>query len=138
MGVSNSLQKGFDRLVLQAGRPISINYYNEVYDSTYDDVLTLTLSGTITTSGIILPINDTLGTKDNVLVQQGRLQNDDNKLYLSGGIPLTGSDTQIRIKIGNESYSVLNPGPVTPEAEATSIYKRVFIRRLTTGSLVGE
>jgi len=141
MGITNSLQNGLSRIITIAGRPIRVIYFSETIDPVYDDDVTLTVSGNSFTSGIVLPLSNTQGSKDSLLLEQGKLQNDDMKLYLSGNIALTGSETQTRIQLGSNagnSYELIGPGPILLEVAGTSIYKKAYIRRLNNGSLIGE
>lgn len=139
--VASKLQKGFNRVIELAGVPVRIIYFNEVIDSVYDDDISLTVSGNSFTSGVILPVNSSRGSDDSILMEQGKVQESDTKLYLSGNIVLTGSENQIRIQLGSnsgESYSLISPGPINPGVENINVYKKAYIRRLSTGSLLGE
>ena len=94
------------------------------------------------TSGVILPIDQTRGSTESILVEQGKLSSQDKKLYIAGNIATTGSENQIKIGLGSpvpadQEYATIQ-GPVAPKMEGESAYKKLFIRRLTNGSLIGE
>lgn len=139
MSVGDRLGQGFARLNSLAGKQIRIDYYNIVYDDIYDEPLSLTLSGTTWTSGIVLPLDTSQGSVDSVLLEQGKLIGHDQTLYVSGGIGLTGSDLKLKIGVGSpvtESFNVMDT-IIGAEASNVKVYKKLFIRRLT-GSLIGE
>lgn len=136
MGIANSLQKGLDRITKLAGRQIVIRKFTEVIDPIYDDDVTLTVDTNTTISGVVMNLSNS--GHDSILVEQGKLLNNDLKVYVSGAVSFTGSDTQVKVIIGNEAYSVMEPSAFTPQAEGEHIYNKVYLRRLTTGSLIGE
>jgi hypothetical protein len=137
MGFKENLGAGFRSLVSKTGRPVQVTYFTRSTGSVWDDDITLTQSSTIFVSGIVLPLNS---SADGYLVEQGILNNNDLKVYFHGSINFAGSARSIEIRIGSnagETYSML-PEPVKLyEAQDTPIYKKVYIRRLTTGSLIG-
>lgn len=149
MGTADRLLLGFNKMILNAGLPVSIRYYyNNVGSGTgsvYDEpsVGGLTLSGTIWLSGIYFGISPT-NSEDNVLLEQGKINLQDKRLYIPGSIilsPHTGSVFQNKIGIGspgNDFYSILSEGADAEDIAGVNIYKKVFIRRLTNGSLIGE
>ena len=141
MTLKDTLSAGFNSLVNKAGKQIRIKYYTQVIGSVWDDETVLTLDSTTWTSGIVLPINATRGSYESILMEQGKLLGHDQRLYVSGGLTLTGSALQIKIGLGSppaEEFTIVPEGIIMAEAENQEIYKKVFIRRLTTGSLVGE
>lgn len=143
MGVANSLQKGLDRITSLAGRQIIIRKFNEIIDPIYDDDITLSVASDIGISGVVMNLANS--GKDSILVEQGKLLNNDLKLFTSGAIRFTGSDTQVKVIMGSatdlsgfEAYSVIVPSATKPQAEGQDIYNKIYLRRLTTGSLIGE
>ena len=146
MGVAGTLQKGFDNLIDKAGRQVIIRYYSGAVDSVYDDELTLAISGTtFFGSGIVMPLSNRRGSEDSILLEQGKLQDGDKKLYVSGNTLFTGSNHMAKVFIGSKTllasvpaYSVIDRGTYAPEAEGIPVYKRAFIRLLPTGSFIGE
>ena len=146
--ISNFLINGFNYLMQQGGRQLSVRYYISNTGSIYDDADALTQSGsTIWTSGLIF-CPDPNNAEDTLLLEQGKIGMNDLRIYISGGLvlsPMTGSALQTKITIGSatiqsglNSYSLVPIGAQSEEVNGLPIYKRAFIRRLTTGSLVGE
>lgn len=138
MSLKDSLIIGFNGLVQRAGTPIGVTYYTQshVNGSVWDDEVRVTKSGnTLWTSGIVLPI----GREDSVLVQQGKLTDADKRLYVTGSLRFTGSEMAVEIQIGSATTTdrifTTIPGGINPEVESTKVYNKVYVRRLTTGSL---
>jgi len=134
--LKDSLQTGFNEIINRAGKPISITYYSLSVGSVWDDEVTLSKSGnTLWTSGVVLPI----GQADSVLVQQGKLLDSDQRLYVTGSLNFTGSEMQVEVQLGSKTVTdqifTMIPGGMAPEVEDQKIYCKVYIRRLTTGSL---
>ncbi len=146
MGVANNLQKGFDKIIKQAGRQIIIKYYSGAVDSVYDDELNLVISGnTFFGSAVVMPLSNQRGSEDSILLEQGKLQDNDKKIYVSGNTLFTGSDHMAKVFIGSKTllatvpaYSLVDRGTYAPEVEGINVYKRAFIRLLPTGSFIGE
>ena len=63
----------------------------------------------------------------------------DTKLYIGGSVPTSGT---IKIGLGSPTitgeYSLLSEGVMKWDVNATPVLKKLFIRRLTNGSLAGE
>lgn len=139
MSVKNGLAAGFSSIISKAGLPIRIRYFTQSYDDVYDDSVVLTQSGTdLWTSGIFMPISTSRGT-DFLLLEQGKIDNSDSKLYANGSLVIIRDDLQAKITIGSPGidYSVLSDGAITHQVEGVNIYKKVYLRKLT-GSLIGE
>jgi len=125
---------------LKFGQQVRIKYYNVLYIGDYDDDISLTISGTETwTSGVILPIANTRGSSDAILLEQGKILTNDTKLYIDGRISTAGT---IKIGLGSPTisgeYSLLSEGIMKWDVNEVPILKKIYIRRLTNGSLVGE
>ncbi len=144
MSVKDRLQGGFQRLLNLAGTQILVRHFSTVIGSVWDDETTLTQVGTdIWTSGIVLPINARQGSHDSVLLEQGKLINEDLKLFVNGSLLITGSERLVTIAIGSpppadRTFTTIPDGTIRAEIEGTPVYKKVFLTRLTTGSLVGQ
>lgn len=138
--VHTCLAKGFTNLVAVAGKQIGLTYYTQAIGSVWDDDVTLTKSGsTIWTSGIVQP----LSSHDSLLVEQGKLIDNDLRLYSHGSLLITGSEFQIEIQLGSATttdqlYTTIPLGAIMWEAEGVPVYKKTFIRKLSTGSLTGR
>lgn len=135
---------------LKYGQLCRIKYYNVSYGagSYYDDDISLTQSGTdlwisgvvlpINNSRGVLPINNSRGSNDAILLQQGRVLDNDTKIYIEGSINTSGI---IKIGLGSpisNEYSLLSDGVIKYTVNQVDILKKLYIRRLPTGSLVGE
>ena len=138
MTLQTNLSEGFAHIIDKAGRQIKIEYLTPIYDDTYDEAIDSVISGTLWTSGIVLQPNNSRGTSDSVLMEQGKVIDSDKKLYVNGSLVITGSEYLTKIQIGSptgEVYTTIPDGATMHEVNGTPIYKKIFIRRLTTGSL---
>ena len=142
MSVKDRLQGGFQRLLALAGTPIRIQSFSITIGSVYDDAGALTKIGAdLWTSGIVLPIDQRRGSFDSVLVEQGKLINEDIRLFVNGSLAITGSEIQVTIGIGSpprEVFTTIPDGTIRTEIEGVPVYKKVFLSRLPIGSLIGQ
>jgi len=121
------------------GTALRLKYYNFTVagaGSSYDDDVSLTLSGTAWGSGLIIPV----GTRgiDAFLMEQGKILQDDSKFYILGNLQTSGI---IKLGIGSppvREYSLIDPGTIGRKFGDTNIYKVVYGRFLTNGSMLGE
>jgi len=125
---------------LKFGEQVSIKYYNtNVLEDGYDDDVILTQSGTnLWISGVVLPITNARGSSDAILLEQGKILTNDTKLYIEGTVSTSGV---IKIGLGSPieyEYSLLSEGVTKWEVNDIDILKKLYLRRLTTGSLIGE
>jgi len=139
MTIVNDFQLGVTE-VLKFGQLARIKYYDNIdIGDGYDDDIKLTQSGNeFWISGVILPIAGTRGSSDAVLLEQGKVLTDDTKLYIEGTINTSGI---IKIGLGSpvdDEYSLLSEGVTKWNVNDVPILKKLYIRRLMTGSLVGE
>ena len=142
MTIVNDFQTGVSE-ALAFGQQVRIKYYNTGFGagSYYDDDVTYTISGSLWTSGVILPISQGRGNADALLIEQGKILTNDTKLYIAGNINTSGT---IKIGLGSYTnmsgceYSVIAEGITEWDVNATSILKKLYIRRLGNGSLIGE
>ncbi len=146
MTLSSKLSAGFSKAVEKAGKPIRIRYFSLEPGSVWDDEVTMTeVTGSeIWTSGVVSPLSNRYGSEDVVLIEQGKLRNQDQKLYVNGSLDFTGIGSNFKCKIGmngsptqTDNYTMVQAG-IPYEAQGTQIYKKVWIRRLTNGSFIGE
>jgi len=141
MSLKNTLANGLQQIIRRAGTQISVKYYEQTIGSVWDDDVTLSQSGnTVWTSGVVLPINTNQGSYESVLLEQGKLSNQDQMLFVHGSLILLGSEMQVKIGLGSpneEKFTTRPIGIISPEVERTKIYRKAFITRLT-GSLLGE
>jgi hypothetical protein len=139
--VSDLLQTGFKTLLDNTGQKISIYYYSGAYDSVYDTIGSLFVTRTTWTSGIVLPLNLREGSSEALMVQQGLLDSNDLRLFISGGVQLTGSETKIKIGLGSPKvakYTMRTDGVKNPIVSNASIFKKVYLTKLEPGSFLGE
>jgi len=135
-----ALRTDFNNIVNENGVICRIRYFNPVFTSgTYDDDIDLFVSGDTWTSGLRQPMDKAYGGKEAVLLEQGLVSINDSKLYIQGSIDMSGT---LKIMIGSptgDNYQVINDaGVIEWNINETPIYKKVYIRRLETGSFYGE
>lgn len=143
-GVTYSeLQADASGFINTYGQPVVLKFYTPSGATTgYDDDKVLTQSGvSLWTSGLVQPLSSKYGSADAQMVQQGRLLFDDSRLYVPGDTYSTG---YLPMKVGVGSpvpswYVVLPPGVEgSPEVNGEFVYKKMYIRALPAGSLIGE
>ena len=142
MTVTNTLGAGFSDALDKAGELIRIRYFSQEPGSVWDDEVSLTMitGSELWVSGIVLPLN-TAGTKtseDVVLLEQGKLITQDQRLYVNGSLDFTGVGSNFIVRIGMNGspnpidiYNMIPLGGIPYEVEGTQIYKKVFIRKKT-------
>jgi len=140
--IANNYSQAFGQIVTKAGQQIRLRYFNQSIGSVWDDDSVLTISGAdVWTSGIVMPLSTSKGTSDSILLEQGKLIDSDKRLFVNGSLLFTGSDHQLKIRIGSpgtDEWSLVPNGAIKWDVGDQDIYKKVFIRRLTNGSLLGE
>ncbi len=144
MTIVNELQADINQ-ILNYGEQIRFKYYNLSFGagSYYDDDTTLTQSGSdLWTSGLILPIDSRMGAYDALLLQQGKLSVDDKKIYVLGTIQTSGLGP-VKVGIGSPTlsreYQILEDGHnIQWSLNGSPVYKKIYVRFLTTGSFVGD
>jgi len=142
MTTASDLVTQFNNL-LGYGEQVRFKYYNSTDTGDYDDDITLTQSGTdYWISGVVQPISSNQYSSDALLLEQGKILQDDKKIYIAGDIKTSGLGP---IKIGlngsptSEQYRILEDGQVTEwGVNGSAIYKKLYIKYLTNGSFVGE
>ena len=123
------------------GTVLRVRYFNYSIignaGSYYDDAITLTLSGTTYTSGLHTPVGNS--GMDAILKHQGKILEDDSKFYIPGNVQTSGL---ITIGIGSpppsspREYSIVPVGTIGKSINDGTIYKVVYGRFLTNGSLL--
>ena len=142
MAIANELSKEVKE-ILNYGEPIRFKYYTSTQNATdyYDDDVTLTQSGTNTwCSGLVQPIDQTRGSADAFLLQQGKVLMNDSKLYVLGSVQTSGLGP-IKVGLGSpnfEEYQFIDNGVIQWVVNGSPIYKKLYIRYLTGGSFIGE
>ena len=147
MTAVTDFQNGVTEALLY-GEQIRFRYFHVGYGagSYYDDDVILTVSGDdFWTSGVVLPISNSRGSSDAVLLEQGKILTNDTKLYIDGSINTSGT---WKLGLGSNKvgspvpiigeYSLLSEGVTKWDVNATPVLKKLYIRKLPTGSLIGE
>ena len=105
----------------------------------FDDAIPLVQSGVdVWTSGLIQPVKALEGSKEAVLVQQGKLQTDDKIIFIRGD---TETSTTMKVGIGSpvtQEHSIIPEGVIAHPPIGDIVYKKMFCRVLGTGSLSNE
>ncbi len=140
--LSDEIKADFNQ-ILSYGEQVRFKYYNQTVVGGYDDDINLVQSGTdFWVSGIVQPISTKAFSSDALLLQQGKILLDDKKLYVNGEVQ---TSDLAPIKIGmngsptTQQYQILEDGQITEwDVNGVSIYKKIFVRYLPTGSFIGE
>jgi len=139
MGTNTKLVAALNRTLELAGTPLRIRYYDTVFDDVYDEATSLIQSGTdLWISGIVFPIHAKEGSSESILMNQGKLVDSDKTLYVNGSIVFTSTSQSVDVQLGSPTgtlYTTIPDGGITYETEATPVYKKQHIRKLT-GSLI--
>lgn len=140
MSLGTQLRENVRQIIQQGGKQVRFVYFN-VQDniSEYDDSVDLMQSGNdLWTSGLVFPIKGTYGSTEATLLEQGKLLSNDTKLFILGDVNTSGT---FRVGIGSpiiSEYALIEDFVNAYEAGGDIVYKKLFLRRLPTGSLIGE
>ena len=135
------------RQMLKHGEIVRFRFYTvSGADANYDDEATFSLSGaSVTASGITQPIDETRGSADAVLLQEGRLLRDDIKMYVDGTTETSGLWKVTRFlnatgspQTDSITYAPISDGIVDWRINGSVVYKKTYLRVLTNGSFWGE
>jgi len=138
---ANELRTDINALIDEHGVNCRFRYFTPSYSGAdYDDYATLTISGSdYWSSGLKQPLSKKWGSSDGVLLQEGKLLVDDCRLYTKGVVPTSGT---LKIQIGSpsgEQYCIVNnPGTISWDINNIPVYKKLYLRVLTNGSILGE
>jgi len=138
---AQELRTDVNALIDEHGVTCRFRYFTPSYDSTdYDGYDSLAISGTdVWTSGLKQPLDKKWGSNDGILLQEGKLLQNDNRLYIKGNISTSGT---LKIQIGSpsgEQYAIVNsPGDISWDINNIPVYKKLYLRVLTNGSIAGE
>lgn len=120
------------------GEPVRFRRFTRTFNTgSYDDEVLLTSGVDIWCSGLVQPI----GKNEAHLVQQGRLFMNDLVVYVDGSVSVSGL---WKLGIGSGSPPageyVLTDENLTnsPQLAGSIAYHKMFLRKLTNGSIVGE
>ena len=129
--------------ILRYGEPVRFKYYNVSLNSedSYDDDITLTQSGGDTwASGLVQPIDQSRGSTDALLLQQGKILMNDSKIYVLGSVQTSGLGP-VKVGVGSPSfqeYQMVDNGTIQWVVNGSPVYKKIYVRFLTNGSFIGE
>lgn len=140
MSFASTSAAQFANVMSAFGQPIRIRYFSgAINGSYYDDNQVLTRSGVdIWTSGVVQPIQTPQGSSEANLMQQGLILDNDVRLFISGAVQTSG---MFKVGLGSPitgEFALTQAGVVTWSPDAVPVYKKLYVRHLTNGSLVGE
>lgn len=145
MILKQRLAAGLNKIIDKAGTQIRVQYFTSTIGSVYDDDVSWNQSGLdLWTSGIILPLNVKNNSSDSVLLEQGKLLNDDKRLFVHGSLVFTGSEMLVSIRAGSPGNEIDNQYSMLAfskkvDISNTPIYKQVYMRGIGgIGSILGE
>ena len=136
----------FAGIISENGAQLRFRYFTTAYPgagSYYDDDVTLTQSGSdLWISGLVQPISSPRGSSEAVLFEQGKIKTNDLRVYLAGSTDTqTSSGAQWKVGVGSPNrgeYVFAEAGAESWELSDVTVYKKLFLTRLTTGSLPEE
>ena len=141
---SDSLRRDFNNRLRIYGEPIRFRYFTPTiggagsyYDEPYPSGLARS-GNDIWTSGIYFGLDITSSSFEPIKLEAGMLVQDDNRLFINGGIETSGT---WRVGIGSPprlEYAPVEPGIHTWSLNGSVAFKEIRIRVLVNGSLVGE
>lgn len=142
MSTDTRFSKAFSKCQDSFSTDIRIRYFNQYQDDVYDDSFSLTQSGNdIWCNGTIQSLDTTQGSTDANLVEQGKLINEDTKIFINGSLVLTDTDKQCKVQIGSPTgnqYSLIPVGGINKQVNGIPIFKQIYVRKIPLGSLIGE
>ena len=139
--IGEQLAIDFSGNVALYGRLMQLKHYVPTYSGTAYDQNYLTASGaTQYAYAMDFPIGGNGGGQDFKLLAQGQIQYDDHKMFFNPYINFSGAHVKISISGTSitEIYAALPDGALTHSVQGIDIYKKVFVRKLNTGSFAGE
>jgi len=104
----------------------------------YDDEVTLSSPVDTWASGNVQQVDSLSNSQDALLVQQGKLLQNDIKVYVLGTIDTSGTWKMGLGSPHREEYAPIPDGIQTHFINGSPIYKKLFLRVLPNGSLIGE
>lgn len=142
MTLPNKFAGAFNNIINRAGTQIKVQRFTTTFGSVWDDDVILTQTGgDLWTSGVILPLSHERGSSESILLEQGKLIENDRKLFIHGSLILTGSEISISIQVGSPTgpnFTMLDTD-IRVNVSNVPIYRKVFIREIGgVGSLLGE
>ena len=79
MSLKNNFARALNDIITKGGTQIRVRYFSQTVGSVFDDDTVLAISGNdLWTSGVFLPLSRQVGGPDRIVVEQGKLSNDDS------------------------------------------------------------
>lgn len=135
----SGLRDSFNTMLDEMGNQIRMRYFTKTFPgggSYYDDEITISRSGSdVWTSGLVQPLNQRTTSDEAQYVEQGILLMNDIKCYVDG---LEDTSGLFIVGIGSppaEEYRAIEALQSQQQIQGSDIYKKLFLRVLTTGSL---
>jgi len=130
--------EGFRHMLKLSGRPFRIRYYTETIGSVWDDDRTVALSGaSVYVSGVIQKIDQTRGSSDQVLVEEGRINFEDSVIFIAGSVDTTSGVKPFTIAVSgvDQVFRPITPGTNQPQFFGDDVLQKLYVRELPGGSL---
>ena len=121
-----------------SGRTLRIRYFSETIGSVWDDDRTSSKSGGDTyISGLVQSIDLTKGSKDQILLEEGRIKFDDTVFFIAGSLDTTSGVKTVTLTVSglDDVYRNITPGVIVPQFLGDDVYKKFYGRFLPGGSL---
>lgn len=122
-------------LIMQNGIQSTVSIISFAFtDSDYDDVTTQTLTGSTVTSGLLYPFRGAKGSEEALLLEQGKLLQQDKILFLPGS-PQINFSGNILIDVGGSKFTMVPAGLQSWQLSGSDIYHKIYLRHTIPGSL---
>lgn len=142
MPIVDEISGDVNQIITNYGMLARFKYYATTFSTgSYDDEPALTYASTgsiIWASGLFQPLSNSTNSSEAQYVEAGQLLMNDSKFYVNGSIPTSGI---VKIGLGSpvrQEYEVLPMGTTVWEINGSPAFKKVFVRALVNGSLIGE
>ncbi|MFA5133006.1 MAG: hypothetical protein WC444_06795 [Candidatus Paceibacterota bacterium] len=142
LNIGQQFALDFSGNVALYGRLMQVKHYAPTYSGTAYDQNYLTASGSTQYAyAMDFPVGmGRTGGQDFKLLEQGQIQIDDRKMFFNPSINFSGAHVKISISGTSitEIFAALPDGAIIQNVQGTDIYKKVYVRKLNTGSFPGE
>lgn len=142
MVTASQLRADVEQTINDGGVQVRFRYFTGSGASFgYDNYSNLTQSGSdVWTSGLHQPLTSQSDNESSQaqFQEQGYLKHGDSRLYVLGDVIISGT---LKIGIGSpvrEEYQIIEGGVKSWPVQGVDIYHKLYIRKLTNGSLFGE
>lgn len=111
----------------------SITKYNYVAarDDEYDDEVQEVITGSVSFSGLLFPLNTASSSSDILLLEQGKLKTTDKILYC-GSIGV--DESKNKFLIGSQYYAIVPNGVQHYEVAGSTVYSKIYVRNTRQSS----